>query len=796
LTSATELDPLIGRDSELQHVVDLISAHRLVTLTGTGGTGKTRLARAIVEHVQARDRHAAFVDLSAVTADEQITATVLASLEVDDVADGPIDAIAGALDGTDALLMLDNLEHLPGAPGVVTELLKAVPNLRVAATSRRPLGVRGEIEAPIAPLDLPASGDARSVEASPSGALFLARTRAIGRLHQLDDATASDIAALVRRLDGLPLAIELAAARTRILTPAEILKRLDSHGLASFDSAAEGSRRSLLAILDWTLGLLSTDQRELMDVLVTCAGFDAQLAETLLPDRDVIGALDSLVTLGLVQPDGIVGGATRLRMLETVRADVARRLDPEARRGHQRRHAEAMLARLLTPASARMADAVTQLDADAENFRRALDVLEDADPIVGLRLWSLLGDFWETRGRALEGIGRFDRLSERAGDPTPELSAALSLYVSLLGGVRGTTAIVGINRHALEVARAVGDRRAEAHALILAALHARDTSDLDTASSVIADLDVLDQAPLGPVERAFVGQARYFAVGALHGPLSDEALAALEQSTELAIASGRQDSAIVALGNLALFRIRRDEAAEAVPAAERAVSMASAVDHRHRPWLELLLAMALGGMGENRKAASVLAGAVPGVLEQGSPMLLVEALAATITVAAAAGRPLDAAAAWGSLLAIVEQQGVDFAIEDRHLAERWLALVRGQVRTIDYELALREGRSGDAATLLAAVAERLVEGAVTADAAGGRPAPGVRLRHGELTPREVEILAMVGLGRTDPQIAESLYISPKTASVHVANIKSKLGLETRLEIALRARELGLVTDER
>jgi len=795
--TVTELDPLIGREAELEHVIELTGRHRLVTLTGTGGSGKTRLARAAVNRANAGGGLASFVDLSVVASEGQIAPTVLSCLQLDALTDEPITVIASALAGRSALLMLDNLEHLAGASRIVSELLDSAPDLRVAATSRRPLGIRGEVEVPIAPLALPASDDAPSVESSPAGALFLARARAVGRLDQFDDTTAADVARLLRRLDGLPLAIELAAARTRIMTPSEILLRLETQGILAVDSTVDGPCRSLAGILDWTLGLLLPGERELMDALAICPGFDIALAEALLPGRDLTAPLEALVALGLVQPAGVVAGSSRFRLLETVRSEVLRRQDADAFECFRQRHADAMLERASRRESAPPeADSIAILDLDAENFRRALDNLAADNPLEGLRLWSLLGDFWETRGRTLEGLALLDRLAALAPDPTTQLSAALSLYVTLASEVRGTRAALEWNRRSLEVARAVGDQRSELHALILTALNARDTGDRASAAEVWAVLDSLDPRVVDPTERAFSAQARYFAAGALYGPLSDEALAALVVSTDLAVKSGRQDSAIVGYGNLALCRIRRHEPAEALPAAERGYAIAVAMDHRYRPWIELMVAMALAGTGEIQRAVVALESAIGGVLENGTSTQLVEALTAAIPVAVAAGHPLDAAAAWGGLLAVVEHQGVEFAIEDQHLAEHWLAVARSRARSIDIELAMRDGASTPPGVLLQGIAARLAEASNATGAASSQVATTPSPRHSDLTRREVEVLALVGRGWTDGQIADELFISPKTASVHVANIKGKLGLDSRLEVALRARELGLVADDR
>ena len=214
---------------------------------------------------------------------------------------------------------VDNLEQLPGAGAVIAQILRVAPTLRILATSRVPLGIPGEIEISVPPLTVPDGDDPETVEHSSAGALFLARARSIGRLHRLGNRDAADIAGLCRRLDGLPLAIELAAGRTRILSPGEILARIGRLGLGAIDPGL-GERRSMLAVLDWTIGFLVPRQREVLDAAAICEGFDLDLLEALIEDTDVAVALEELVALGLVSHMGLQGDRTRFRLMETIRA--------------------------------------------------------------------------------------------------------------------------------------------------------------------------------------------------------------------------------------------------------------------------------------------------------------------------------------------------------------------------------------------------------------------------------------------------------------------------------------------
>ena len=243
----------------------------------------------------------------------------------------PVDAIREELRDRRALIVLDNVEQIPAAGQAIAALIAAIPGLRIVVTSRARVGIRGEIEVPLGGLALPDDGTPEAVERSEAGALFLARARAAGRLRQIDAEVAADIQRLLARLDGLPLAIELAAARTRVLSPREVVARLDSHGIGAIDADGDGDPGSLGQIIDWTRGLLSKDQIAVLEAGTLCAGFDVRMIELMVPHVDAVDAIDALLRLGLVRHAGEVDGTTRFRLLEVVRAQVQSTLQPEHR---------------------------------------------------------------------------------------------------------------------------------------------------------------------------------------------------------------------------------------------------------------------------------------------------------------------------------------------------------------------------------------------------------------------------------------------------------------------------------
>ncbi|HEX4896952.1 MAG TPA: AAA family ATPase, partial [Candidatus Limnocylindrales bacterium] len=283
---------LIGREAELELIGTLMTRSRLVTLTGPGGIGKTSLARAV--DATAPDPHW-FVDLTLVHDERDVAPAIAGALGLvltESVAAEA--AVEGFLASRRPVLVLDNLEQLPSVGRLIGRWLDALPELRVLATSRVPLGLAAEVVHPVPGLGAPVEDTPSGVEASPAGALFLARARALGEHDALEARAAKDLAVMLRKLDGYPLAIELAAGRSRILTPAALLRRLaDTSVLAATGRQGPDRHASLDAVLALTLGLLSAADRRFLASLSVCPGsFDLELAQALAGELPAIPALD------------------------------------------------------------------------------------------------------------------------------------------------------------------------------------------------------------------------------------------------------------------------------------------------------------------------------------------------------------------------------------------------------------------------------------------------------------------------------------------------------------------------
>ncbi|GAA3220611.1 BTAD domain-containing putative transcriptional regulator [Pseudonocardia petroleophila] len=429
---AAPVSSFVGRDGDVRRVRGLLGTHRLVTLTGPGGAGKTRLAREAVDG----EEHVRVAELAALTGPEQLPVTLLAAVggpEVqlrtsDDAAPATPDRLVAALAGRDTLLVLDNCEHLVHAvAALVDTLLPRCPGLRVLATSREPLGVPGEVLHPVDALD-----GADAVR------LFVDRAVAVRPGFALTPDVGPVVAEICRRLDGQPLPIELAAARIRTLSPAEIAERLADRFrlLTTGARTALPRHQTLRAVVDWSWDLLADPERAVARRLGVFAGGATAAAVERVCGADVFDELSSLVDKSLVVAVPQAGGPTRYRMLETIRVYAAQRLDEAGERAAAEAAHLGFVLDLVEEAEPLLRgpeqlDRLARLRAEAEEIDIALRrTVAAGDSAAAHRLAAATGWSWMVRG-LIDEARRWLGLVHALDGPAP--TAARALVTGYLG---------------------------------------------------------------------------------------------------------------------------------------------------------------------------------------------------------------------------------------------------------------------------------------------------------------------------------------------------------------------------
>ena len=473
----------LGRDDEIAEVSELLGSSRLVTLTGPGGTGKTRLSLQVAASVV--DRYpdgVTFVPLGPISDVDLVLPTIAHEVGLSDRGGAqPMERLKAHLGERTALLVLDNFEQILGAGPAVAELLSAAPGLSVLVSSRSPLHVYGEREFPVPPLDVPDPARLPPLAALSqyeSVALFVDRARAAVPTFAVTNENAPAVAELCVRLDGLPLAIELAAARIKLLTPQQMLDRLGQ----SLTLLAGGSRdlparqQTLRGAIEWSYDLLDDGDRRIFAAFALFVGgatFEAIDAVCVEPDLDVFECLSSLVDKSLIRRTDAPGGEIRFSMLDTIREYAAERLAESGRRDELRdRHgtwylelAERVQPSLMGPDKRLWLDRLTE---EHDNLRAAHAwAIETGKPEIATRLVAALWRFWQMRGYLVEGLER-----TRAAIDLPDAAQHPECLVRALDAAGGLAywtgdgqVASGFYERALGLQRQLGNRAGEAWTL-------------------------------------------------------------------------------------------------------------------------------------------------------------------------------------------------------------------------------------------------------------------------------------------------------------------------------------------
>jgi predicted ATPase/tRNA A-37 threonylcarbamoyl transferase component Bud32 len=496
---------LIGRENEAAALNQLLSRAdvRLVTLTGPGGIGKTRLATHVASQIAPQfPGGVCFVALSAVSERNLIASAIAQAVGVRESGNrSPQESLKEFVGGLEQpmLVLLDNFEHLVTAAPVISQLLSAGPKLKVVVTSQAPLHIYGEHEFPVPALELPDAQSIPSLEALsqlPAIALFVERARAMKHDFILTRENAPAVAAICTRLDGLPLAIELAAARIKLLSPSGMLARLES----SLNLLTGGARdlpsrqRTLRNTVDWSYGLLNSSEQTLFRRLaVFTGGCTLEAVEAVCDTKgdlglDPLDGIASMVDKSLAQNVEQLQTEPRFLMLSTIREYALERLaesDDEAatRRAHAAYYL--VLAEEGAEDAAAHPEWLDRLEAEHDNFHIALDhLIKTGDAAWGLRLGTALFHFWETREHLTEGRDTISRLlALEVSKDFPKLRARLLFAAAVLAGGQGDfISAHNLFQESLDTCLELNDNAGVAVALNALAVNSRDRGDLPIAA--------------------------------------------------------------------------------------------------------------------------------------------------------------------------------------------------------------------------------------------------------------------------------------------------------------------------
>lgn len=787
-----QLTSFIGRESALVELRHNLSRARLLTLSGPGGCGKTRLALQLAGELTTDFPDGLwFVDLVPLADSSLVAQKVMSAAGVREQADRSAqETLTGFFAAKRSLLVLDNCEHLiEGVAGLVDTLLRTTAELTVLTTSREALRLTGEVVWPVSPLSVP-SGDrmrtAAEIRASDAVHLFTDRVALSQPGFKLTDENATSVAAICRQLDGLPLAIELAAPRIASLSPSQFLARLgDRLNLVSRSSrTAPAKQQTLEATFDWSYQLLTEVQRMLFRRLaVFSAPFSLEAVEAVCSGEgiaadDVLYLIGELVEKSLVVAEHGAGDELRYRLLETVRRYALSRLRElgDDRYVQQRlvqfciSVAEHAAERLHTPDALLWMDL---LDDQEDNLRSVLGWCKTHDPPSGLKLASLLVEYWDLRGRLTEGrkwLAEFLSLNQAGNEARANALAGTGLLAWRQGD---NTSAQNQYEECLAIGRLTRNRGLEARGLrglgdAVLGLGEYGRADALCRESLEIFRSLGDAAETAQTLSRLGNAAFNQADRAKSLPFYEESLALYRQlGDRVGIANQ--------LWSLSTVRLLAGEIASGRLLVDECLDIRTEIkDELGIPYARIMVGYAAMHVGDLLSGQIELCAGLSRMQELGDRWGIATTLQFMSGLAVFASKWGDAVRLAGASEAVRASIGAQPLPSVQSVAEPWLASARRRLPVQEADRAYREGRqmTTDSAVAFALGLFEPIQMRVAHPGAAG---------HG-LSRRELQVATLVSEGHTNREIGRRLFISERTVDNHVEHILEKLQFRSRAQI--------------